>query len=43
LHQKSAAPELAKVDLQQENLFRQPAKPSRLRRKDVLQQNKPAG
>jgi hypothetical protein len=43
LHQKSSAQDLAQVDLRQKNLFRQLAKPSRLLRKDVLQQNKPAG
>jgi hypothetical protein len=43
LHQKGSAQELAKAALQQENLARQPAKPSRLPRKGVLQQNKPVG
>jgi hypothetical protein len=43
LHQKSSAQELAQVNLQQENLARQPGKPSRLLRKGALQQNKPAG
>jgi hypothetical protein len=43
LHQKSSAQGLAQVDLQQKNLFRRPAKPSRWLRKAVLQQNKPAG
>jgi hypothetical protein len=43
LHQGSSARELAQGDLQQKNLFRQPAKPFRSLRKDVLQQNKPAG
>jgi hypothetical protein len=43
LHQKISAQELAQADLQQENLFRQVAKPSWLLRRSVLQQNKPAG
>jgi hypothetical protein len=43
LHQKSSAQELEKVALRQDTLARQPAKPSRLLRKGVLQQNKPAG
>jgi arylsulfatase A-like enzyme len=34
---------MAQVDLQQKKLFRRSAKPSRLLRKAVLQQNKPAG
>jgi hypothetical protein len=43
LHQKSSAQELAQVDRQQKNLFRQPAESFRLLRKSVLQQNKSAG
>jgi hypothetical protein len=43
LQQKSSARELAQADLQQEVLVQQPAKPSRLLSKGVLQQNKPAG